>query len=131
MPKRRGRTPSKIGDFVRTERERTSPQPDEIEKRAHRTRAMSWLTQEELAARSGIPRDTVAAIERGAIAHPDPDLVHRLAAALDQPVDAFVEAMGYQLSGQTEAVQAAQERMRRAVLRALAESGSVLPDNGC
>jgi transcriptional regulator with XRE-family HTH domain len=129
MPERRRRTPSKIGDFVRIERERTGPQPGEIEKRSQRTRVMSGITQDELAARTNLPRDTIAAIERGAIAHPDPDIVHSLAAALDQPVDAFVEAMGYQLSGQTTAVQAAEQRMRRAVLRAVAESCSEPPDS--
>ncbi len=52
-----------------------------------RLRQEAGLTQAQLAERSGLTTDAVAAIERGLRRHPYPNTVSALAAALDLPIE--------------------------------------------
>ncbi len=60
------------------------------------------LSQSELGKLSGVDPENIKAIERGRIQRPDADIINRLAAALDIPVTAYLEAMGFDVKSDPE-----------------------------
>lgn len=74
-------------------------------------REREHLSQEELAQRSGLSRNTIAALELSRIAVPSPAIVRALSRSLGIPNREFLQAAGYDVEGDGEALRLAEGRM--------------------
>jgi transcriptional regulator with XRE-family HTH domain len=86
--------------------------------RQHRER--EGLTQQQLAERSGISRNTIAAIELGRVRIPSPEIVRSLARPLRVTVREMLQAMGYPIEDDAAAAAVAEDRVLQEIADLLA-----------
>lgn len=87
--------------------------PETIADRLRRYRTARRMTQEELAARSGVSRVTISDIERGVTNEPDVATLEKLSNGLNYPIDFFADPKLYPSDNRPAG---SQEEIERAIL---------------
>src|SRR5690349_9536499 len=76
------------------------------------------LSQDDLSERANVSRGWVSRVEKGDIKRPDPAILERLAAALNQPAANLLSAAGYRVEPQPVPQASTIDLLRQALARA-------------